>query len=233
MSSEEKLAAARRPLKSRSTWWAAWLSSRLVRMNVSPNAISMVSIFFAAIAAAAFVATRFAASPLVDAAFFLVAIVGIQGRLLCNMMDGMVAIEGGKRTPGGELFNEVPDRVADTLILVAAGYAADPEFGPTLGLIAALLAMLTAYVRAVGKAAGAGSHFVGPMAKPHRMFALTLACVGAAAEESFGGSTLGRLGVISIALIVVCLGSILTVWRRLLRIVTDLRAGSDKNTPSS
>lgn len=165
--------SARRPLKSRSTWWAAWLSTRLVRMNVSPNAISMISIVFAALAAAAFIATRLVVSPLGDALLFLLAIVGIQGRLLCNMMDGMVAVEGGKRTPAGELFNEVPDRIADTLILVAAGYAGDPTWGPTVGWLAAVLAMFTAYVRAVGKAAGAGTYFLGPMAKPHRMAALS------------------------------------------------------------
>ena len=32
----------------------------------------------------------------------------------------MVAVEGGKSTPSGELFNDIPDRVVDPLILVAA-----------------------------------------------------------------------------------------------------------------
>jgi phosphatidylglycerophosphate synthase len=215
--------AARRPLKSRGTWWAAWLSSRLVKWNVSPNAISMVSILFAGVAAAAFIGTRYATSPMADALLFVAAIVGIQGRLLCNLMDGMVAVEGGKRTPSGELFNEVPDRVADTWILVAAGYAGDPAWGPMLGWAAALLAMFTAYIRAVGKAAGANAHFVGPMAKPHRMAALT-ATAGACVIFSFtvGHSRLPE--VVSFMLTLICAGCVLTAMRRLSRIVADLRA---------
>ena len=47
----------------------------------------------------------------------------VQLRLLCNLLDGMVAVEGGRSSPVGALYNEVPDRVADSLLLVALGYA--------------------------------------------------------------------------------------------------------------
>ena len=47
----------------------------------------------------------------------------IQLRLIANLLDGLVAVEGGKRTPTGELYNEAPDRIADTAVLVGAGYA--------------------------------------------------------------------------------------------------------------
>src|SRR5438105_2817615 len=39
----------------------------------------------------------------------------IQLRLLCNLLDGMVAIEGGFRSRSGEVFNELPDRVSDVV----------------------------------------------------------------------------------------------------------------------
>ena len=39
------------------------------------------------------------------------------------MLDGMVAIEGGRQTKSGEIFNDLPDRIADALIFVCAGYA--------------------------------------------------------------------------------------------------------------
>ena len=48
----------------------------------------------------------------------------VQLRLVCNLLDGMVAIEGGKSTATGALFNEIPDRLADPLFLVPLGYAA-------------------------------------------------------------------------------------------------------------
>ena len=43
-----------------------------------------------------------------------------------------------------------------------------------LGWAAAVLAVLTAYVRVLGGSLGLTQHFIGPMAKQHRMFTLTL-----------------------------------------------------------
>ncbi len=47
----------------------------------------------------------------------------VQLRLLCNLLDGLVAVEGGLRTKTGEIYNELPDRISDALFLAAAGYA--------------------------------------------------------------------------------------------------------------
>src|SRR5258708_23057116 len=47
-------APARRPLKSRDKGWAKAIASVLVRMRVSPNAISVISVFFALAAGSAF-----------------------------------------------------------------------------------------------------------------------------------------------------------------------------------
>ena len=44
-------------------------------------------------------------------------------RLLANLLDGMVAIGRGIASPVGELFNEVPDRVSDTAVLLGLGVA--------------------------------------------------------------------------------------------------------------
>ena len=98
----------------------------------------------------------------------------IQGRLLCNLFDGMVAVEHNKATVLGPVYNEFPDRIADSILLVAAGYAS----GVTeLGWLAALAAALTAYVRVFGASCGLGHDFRGPMAKQHRMAVLTIACL--------------------------------------------------------
>jgi phosphatidylglycerophosphate synthase len=188
-------ATDRRPLASRDTAWARRIASMLARSSVTPNQISTASIVFAALGAWALVDARPLA--LVGAA------IAVQLRLLCNLIDGMVAIEGGKQSPTGALYNEFPDRIADSLLLVALGYACGV---PWLGWLAALLAALTAYVRATGGAIGLAQDFRGPMAKPHRMAVLTVACLIGAAEMQWNGSRYALL----VAAIVIAAGSAVT-----------------------
>src|SRR5687768_6993493 len=125
---------ARRELATRNRSWARTVAAWLAAHGVRPNAVSIASVVAAGAAAAAFVSGW----PLVAAA-------AIQLRLLCNMLDGMLAVEGGLKTKTGDIFNELPDRIADVLILVGAGYALrDLPNGPVLGWLAAVLALTTA-----------------------------------------------------------------------------------------
>src|SRR5262249_23754100 len=110
---------SRRPLKTRQSGWAQALSRALAARRISPNSISIASVFVSAGAAAALYFSR---RYLHHRSLFLVlAAAGIQLRLLCNLLDGMVAVEGGLKTKSGEVFNDVPDRIADPLLFVAAG----------------------------------------------------------------------------------------------------------------
>lgn len=161
----------RRPIAARESTWAKAVTRALARTSVTPNQISRASVVFAMLGAAALLMLSGPPGQLLCAACVLL-------RLLCNMFDGMVAIEGGKGTPDGALFNEIPDRLADSLFLVALGYAA---MLPWLGWLCALLAALTAYVRVLGGSLGLAQDFCGPMAKPHRMWLLVAALLLAAA----------------------------------------------------
>jgi phosphatidylglycerophosphate synthase len=159
-------------------------------------------------------------------AFFVLAAVLMQVRLLANMLDGMVAVQTGKASPVGELFNEIPDRVSDSAIFIGAGYAANGM--PELGYLAALAALFTAYIRAEGKAAGAHQEFCGPMAKPQRMALLTAAALYAGLLPTSWQPDLGSLqgrGVIALALLLVVAGGLYTALRRLVRIAHALRKG--------
>lgn len=206
----------RRPLKTRS-WrvfqrFAAWLA----KAGVSPNAISVSSILFAAVGACGFVATANLDSTAAVRAAWLLAAAGVQLRLIANLLDGMVAVEGGRASATGPLYNEVPDRISDPILLVAAGYAIASS--PTAGWAAALTALLVAYVRATAASVGAGQLFLGPMAKPQRMAILTaVAIAGAVLPQNWlvwnvQGS---QVGVAEVALWIIVLGCIVTVMRRL------------------
>ena len=214
---------ARRPIAARDTRWAARAAVRLANAGVTPNQISVASVNFSLIGGVAMLATRWT-GPRGDAALFVLAILGIQCRLLCNLFDGMVAIERGTASKVGELFNEVPDRVSDTAALIGLGYAAGGDV--LLGYGAALAAMMTAYVRAVGKGAGAPNDFCGPMAKQQRMFLVTMVSIFCAATPAAWqriGLGCCSLGVPAAVLIVILAGSLVTVVRRLCRIGSKLR----------
>jgi len=143
----------------------------------------------------------------------------VQVRLLCNLFDGMVAIEGGFKTKSGEIFNELPDRFADAFILIGAGYAAPRiDWMSVAGFVAAVLAVMTAYVRSLGASAGASQQFCGPMAKQQRMFLVTLASVATAVLVWFGEA----FPIIGWTLVVISAGCVFTIFRRTARIIGEL-----------
>lgn len=200
----------RRPLNSRDSRWAKALATRLVESRVTPNQISQASAGFAALGFLLFWAASCTGGFLQFLCLILAAAT-VQLRLLCNLLDGMVAIEGGKSAPTGPFWNEAPDRAADILFLSGAGLAAGC---PALGLAAAALAVATAYIRELGRAEGFPPDFSGPMAKPHRMAALTVGSVIAAFYAT--GWTL------TITLWIIALGTAATILRRSFRLLKAL-----------
>lgn len=213
MSQNSTSVSERRPLQTRQRAWAQRTAASLARRGVSPNTISLLSIAFAAGAAAALVTYSGPAALWLRSLLLLGAATAIQLRLLCNMLDGMVAVEGSRRTATGDLYNEVPDRIADAMILVGAGYGVQALPGAVeLGWGCALAAVLTAYVRALGRSLGGPMCFHGPMAKPHRMAAMTAGCIGAAIAVRWRADP----WIIWAVLVLILLGSLVTSVRRLL-----------------
>lgn len=225
----------RRPISQRSHGWAQWLSSALVKSGATPNFISFTSIVFAALAGACFYAIALATSVGDRVLLCVGAALFCQLRLLANMMDGMVAVEGGKGGPDGPIWNELPDRFADIFVLVGAGYcaAALGLADASLGWAAAVAAVMTAYTREVGKSAGAPADFSGPMAKPHRMFWMTVAALLTTFDVALGGAWVefmltgdrgadGAGAFIALALWLVLIGSIVTTLNRTWRALAVL-----------
>ena len=206
----------RRPIKARELVFFQKLAAKLAAKGASANAISVAGAVCAIVAGAALAMTRFTPLPWARGLWLLGA-AGAQLRLQANLLDGMVAIAGGKASAVGELYNEVPDRISDPAIFIGLGYAAMAS--PWLGWLAALLAVLTAYVRVLGKSVGTGSDFRGPMGKQHRMFVVTVPCVLLALLPA----TWLRWQPVNVALAVICVGSAWTAWRRLAGVAKKLK----------
>lgn len=207
----------RRPLSSRDTGWAHGVARFLTGTGISPNQISMVSMAMAALAGLAFWRAGLAeAAP--RAIWLVVAVLFCQLRLLCNLFDGMVAIEGGKRSADGAFWNEFPDRIADLLIFVGVGFGTGEV---ALGWTAASFAILTAYTRELGRGCGLPADFSGPMAKQHRMATISAAGLLSLFEPLWNGHN----QILTVALWIIAIGAGLTTLRRGFNIVRALKAG--------
>jgi phosphatidylglycerophosphate synthase len=189
----------------------------LTQMGVTPNAISAASMGMALGGALGFIAAD--RSWLPPWLGFATAAVFIQLRLVCNLMDGMVAIEGGRKSATGGIWNEVPDRFADSLLLIGAGLACTQ---PWAGAAAAWAAVMTAYVRELGARLDGIQDFCGPFAKPQRMAALTAAALLAVATNPWPVSE----SILPCTLWLIAMGSGLTALRRLWRMARRLKQAS-------
>lgn len=219
----ERADSDRRPLATRSARWAQALAATLARWRVAPNAISVVGIGVAAAGGAAFYGAGGAEAGSARTLALVGAAAAIQLRLLCNMLDGLVAVEGGLRTKTGDVFNDLPDRIEDLFLIVGAGYAArEARFGVELGWLTASLALVAAYVRVLGKSVGAGTHFLGPMAKQHRMAALTAVALASAICARFAPTA--QVDVLVYGLGAIAVFTTVTIARRTHRILSILEA---------
>jgi phosphatidylglycerophosphate synthase len=216
----EVTASPRRELATRRAGWVRRLARRLAGLGARPNAVSIAGVGFALASGAAFYTSSWQPSGN-RAALLVAAAACIQLRLLCNLLDGMLAVEERLKSATGEIFNDLPDRVSDVVILAAAGYAIpQASYGAALGWVAAVGALLTAYVRVLGGSLGVSQHFIGPMAKQHRMFTLTLVALVGALEALLDMPS----RAIPAGLTIIAVGSVVTGIRRTVRIAGEIEA---------
>lgn len=214
----------RREIKTRDRNWAKNIAKFLSDLNISPNTISIWSVIFALMSGImfAFVGTDYLPQKL----FFIAplsAVIFMQLRLLCNLFDGMVAVECNKHSVYGDIFNEFPDRLSDSFIFIGVGIGGHSELSIILGLLLALFAMFTAYTRVLGGAIGTKQYFLGPMAKQHRMALLTFATLICLFCPDI------HTKLFPILLGIMIFGCIITVIRRILNIAKELKEKSQEN----
>lgn len=204
----------RRELSARKINLFHKLAHFLVSLGLTPNQISILSSFISLLTGFIF----FTISKVEEnkILFLILAIVGVQLRLLCNLIDGLMAVEGGLKSKSGELFNDVPDRFSDVFIILGAGYLTSSM---ELSWTVCLFAILTAYIRTLGASLTGRHDFVGPMAKQHRMFFITLGALGAIFEFLMNSEISYAM---NIAFIIIAVGSAITCVRRLYRIYMAL-----------
>jgi phosphatidylglycerophosphate synthase len=203
---------SRRPVGLKRNRLLQKLATQLSDQGITPNAISLGSIVCALMAATAIIAFgQIGGLPLAIIASFLVF-----SRGLCNLLDGLLAIENDHPTPTGAFFNEAPDRLADILLFTGTGLAWNLSWmGLSAGLGLSLLCVTTSYLRALGKALIGEDDFRGPLAKPHRIGVLiTGLLLTPFLPEAFPAW--------EILLAVLFLGTLLTIVTRTIHILKTL-----------
>lgn len=199
---------------------AAWLRAR----GATPNGLSLFAVGLSALAGTAFFfALR--DPPHYGAALLLFAALCLGGRIACNRLDGVLARRGGMVGKAGEVYSDAPDRLADALVFLGAGYGLTPwlPWARDLGWAVSLLAVGTAYVRVLGLACGLREHGEGPMPRRTRMIAMAVAALLAAAGLALD-QTAAVAWLMLAALAVVALGAALTIALRLRAIVRELES---------
>jgi phosphatidylglycerophosphate synthase len=188
-----------------------------VRLGIHPDVVSYGSVLASAVAALCFWWSGQWPVLLIPAALLCYL------RLWLNMLDGMVALAGGKASLRGELLNDLPDRVSDVIIFVGVAHSGLCHLES--GYWAAILALLTAYVGTFGQALGVGRQFGGLMAKPWRMVVLHVgAWITLGLVWSGRAIALGPLTVLDWSNLLVIVGCVQTIAVRLARILRGLAA---------
>lgn len=209
----------RRPATPRRWPAIQHLATGLAAKNTDPNVISLWGLLGGLFAGAAFAATT--SSP-TDRWWWLLAALLLMFRGVCNILDGLVAVEGGRRSAIGGIYNDAPDRLSDLTILIGLGCAAGGL--PLMGCLAAVGAVTTAYVRELGVALGAPADYGGLMGKSARVYWLLALCAaGIIAPQGISRFGDQDYGLPAIVLAIIVAGTIETCASRLTRLSRFLR----------
>jgi CDP-diacylglycerol--glycerol-3-phosphate 3-phosphatidyltransferase len=174
---------------------ARWLATR----GVAPDLITASAIPVSVLAAACLVL----AEPHVR--ILLLAVPPLAAaRIVVNLLDGMVARSTGRSHAMGELWNELADRLCDTLFIGSLAFV--PGVDARVVLVALTAALLASYAGITARAAGGARQYGGVMSKPGRMATVAIVTTLAFATGAVGWLTAGAA--------VIAVGSALTLVQR-------------------
>ncbi len=206
----------RRPIKEVFRKLAYGVADTCVKRGIHANTISYFSMVWALIAGVMLYLSVYVPWLLLLAPWFAML------RLYFNMLDGMVALQAKEASAVGEVINELPDRVSDTLIFL--GLALSP-FGNMMLSFWVIFGMLAvSYIGVLGKAVGANRQYGGLMAKPVRVYILVVGCTVQFIflSDPTAPDLIWGYSIMDIGLGIILLGLIQTAVSRLVSIIKKL-----------
>ncbi len=194
-------------------WMLSPWEGALVRLGVTPNAITFASLVTATAAAVALAMGHFA----LGGWLYL-------GTGILDIFDGRVARATGKVTTGGAFFDSVMDRYAELIVFGGLTFfyrASVPALG--IVLLAALGSVMVSYTRARGEALGVNVN-VGTMQRPERLFYLGMVTAMSPLVEAFVPVLRGFVPhvLVVVSLLLLGLSANVTAARRILHTLAAL-----------
>ena len=198
-------------------WLVRPYERALIRLGVTPNAITTASLVTALGAAVAFAFGWFATGG------WLYLLTG-----MLDIVDGRIARATGKVTVAGAYFDSVMDRYAEILVFAGLAYFYRDSWVLFLVLSASLGSVMVSYTRARGEALGVTDLDIGAMQRPERLFYLGLiSALAPIPEVLFGHGRLPAFPPTVAALILLTASGNLTAIRRILHTMRRLDAAQE------
>jgi len=152
-------------------WLARKIAGVIATVGISPNSLSLLSLFSAAIAGLLFaIAGLKGLHPLLLFAGILVTV-----NAILDTFDGVLAREAGIASKKGDFLDHVIDRYADMFILcgiIFGGYVSWE-----IGLIAIIGILLTSYMGTQAQAVGLGRIYGGMVGRADRLLLIIAATI--------------------------------------------------------
>lgn len=187
------------------------LADFFIRYEVSPNAVSIISLI-----CAFFAGVSFYYSP-ASREFILLAGILVILNSIFDALDGVIARKSNKATPRGDFLDHVIDRYSDVFIICSiffAGYASWQ-----IGVAAIVGVLLTSYLGTQAQALNLGRYYGGIMGRADRLVVIILAAFGNFAFPVL----IAGFSILGWAVILIAVTSHVTAVQRIYYIWKELR----------
>jgi len=141
----------------------------LRRLGISPNSITVFSIFFS------FVISYFFWNASDNSSYFLIVAFGLLLRMMLNALDGMMARIYNLQSKLGEILNEVGDIISDVAIYFPLILFEFLEI--EIAIIFILLSIINEICGLIAKVISGERRYDGPMGKSDRAFLIGVICI--------------------------------------------------------
>lgn len=184
----------------------------LIRLKVSPNAITLASLGTAALSGWALATGRFALGG------WLYLFTGI-----LDIFDGRIARATGRVSAGGAFFDSVMDRYAELVVFGGLAYFYRSSWAMLVALAAAVGSVMVSYTRARAEGLGVNDVNIGTMQRPERLFYLGVTTALAPILETLvGHGSWPMFAPVVVALALLAISANVTAVRRIVHTIARL-----------